>query len=529
VLNNTAYTHPVHLPYQYKSLPGYHIPQPTGSLSHSPLSETHRERGGPAPCPNAQRQSHESKPEHMSHTSPVSEPSKDDVLRTESGSLSEKKRPRVDDDSHLSKERDLVRPRPLSWRPSAPVEPPLQAAQLRSIGVHSILNSPAKSAPPRLVSPAGDSLSLARHRSSVPPSSAPASHVRLPSSPSIHHAKRPSLSPGLMNRQIISPVSPTARFVGSAGPYARNPSTVQSPLAQASRPGLYGLASGSPLPLEIAPANQKHPSETIAPVSVSIHSTPNFHSRRTSANLTPTPSSQETSPTTPVSIYSPFGRSSPAIAGLPIPQSAPPFANPSIYGTAEPVSRLPSVAGDRPAGDEQNAPPLPGMIPCILDLKSGSSSQAEKRKANSDASRRFRNRKRNEMQMEQKITAQQDEIRKQQEVLLKQAQEIRELMQQRDHYRSERDFYREHVNRLVPPGQLPARPPSPQAYRSISEREAETAWSGAEARGAVNATGESAGKPAASNAVPGPFVRQENWHNSHAYPVASEPHMMSHR
>jgi hypothetical protein len=113
--------------------------------------------------------------------------------------------------------------------------------------------------------------------------------------------------------------------------------------------------------------------------------------------------------------------------------------------------------------------------------------------------------------------------------LLKQAQEIRELMQQRDHYRSERDFYREHVNRLVPPGQLPARPPSPQAYRSISEREAETAWSGAEARGAVNATGESAGKPAASNAVPGPFVRQENWHNSHAYPVASEPHMMSHR
>ncbi|RHZ53221.1 hypothetical protein CDV55_100698 [Aspergillus turcosus] len=464
----------------------------------------------------------------MSHTPPVSDPSKDDVLRTESCSWSEKKRSRVDDDSHSSEERDLVRPRPLSWRPSAPVEPPLQAAQLRSIGVHSILNSPAKSAPPCLVSSGGDSL-MARHHSSVPPSSsAPSFHVRLPSSPSIHHAKRPSLSPGLMNRQSISPVSPTARFVGSAGPYARKSSTVQSPLAQESRPGLYGLTSGSPLPLEIAPVNPKHASETIVPAPLSIHSTPNFHSRRTSANPTPTPSSQETSPTTPVSIYSPFGRSSPAIAGLPIPQSAPSFANQPRYGTAEPVSRLPSVAGDRPAGDEQNGPPLPGMIPCILDLKSGSSSQAEKRKANSDASRRFRNRKRNEMQMEQKITAQQDEIRKQQEALLKQAQEIRELMQQRDHYRSERDFYREHVTRLVPPGQLPARPPSPQAYRSIPEREAETTWSGAETRGAVNATGGPAGNPPASNAVSGLSIRQENWHNSHSYPVTSEPHIMSH-
>ncbi|KAF7184353.1 hypothetical protein CNMCM7691_005105 [Aspergillus felis] len=465
----------------------------------------------------------------MSHTPPASDPLKDGSLRTESCSVSEKKRPRVDDDSHSTEVRGLVRPRPHSWRPSAPVEPPLQAAQLRSIGVHSILNSPAKPAPTCLVPSGGDNLSLARHQSSVPPpSSAPASHVRLHSSPTlrlaspaIHHAKRRSLSPGSVDRQILSPVSPTARFVGAGGPYARKHSTIQSPLAQESRPGLYRLSSGSPLPLENATVNPNHASETIAPVPVSSHSTPTFHSRGTSVNPTPTRSSQDRSPTTPLSIYGPLGRASPAIAGMPIPQSAPSFANPPRYGTAEPVSRLSSVGGDRPAGDEQtsmggptNAPPLPGMIPCILDLKSGSSSQAEKRKANSDASRRFRNRKRNEMQMEQKITAQQDEIRKQQEALHKQAQEIRELMQQRDYYRSERDFYREHVTRLVPPGQLPARPPSPQAYRSIPEREAETTWSAAESRGAMNATGGSPGKATASNAVSGLSVRRDNWHNN---------------
>ena len=82
----------------------------------------------------------------------------------------------------------------------------------------------------------------------------------------------------------------------------------------------------------------------------------------------------------------------------------------------------------------------PALIPCVLDMKSGSSSQAEKRKANSDASRRFRNRKRNEVQMEQKITAQQEEMRKQAEILHRHTQEIRALFQEREYYRSERDF-----------------------------------------------------------------------------------------
>ncbi|KAG2418573.1 hypothetical protein HFD88_001674 [Aspergillus terreus] len=107
-------------------------------------------------------------------------------------------------------------------------------------------------------------------------------------------------------------------------------------------------------------------------------------------------------------------------------------------------------------------PPLPGLIPCIVDRKSGSSSQAEKRRANSDASRRFRDRKRNEMQMEQKIAAQQYEIQKQSDTLQRQAQEIQALLQERDFYRDECDFYREHIGRHFPDNQLPVRPASPR-------------------------------------------------------------------
>ncbi|KAE8158978.1 hypothetical protein BDV40DRAFT_291305 [Aspergillus tamarii] len=279
----------------------------------------------------------------------------------------------------------------------------------------------------------------------------------------------------MRSRQIISPVSPSARFVSSGVGYPRKASASQSPLVQETRPGAYTVAPGSPLPVDLVTGQPMTVSGYQPPVPASIHSTPTFHSRRTSANPTPNPSPQETSPTTPISTFSQFGRSSPAATTASGPQPAPSYLHSTPHTTMEPVSRLPSVvAGHKhvseepvvlPSSQAEN-PPYPGMIPCILDLKSGSSSQAEKRKANSDASRRFRNRKRNELQMEQKITAQQDEIRKQTEVLQRQAQEIRALMQERDFYRSERDFYREHVSRLGPSGQIPARPASPRSFQS---------------------------------------------------------------
>lgn len=136
------------------------------------------------------------------------------------------------------------------------------------------------------------------------------------------------------------------------------------------------------------------------------------------------------------------------------------------------------------------------LIPCVLDLKSGSSSQAEKRKANSDASRRFRNRKRNELQMEQKITAQQEEMRKQTDLLHRQTQEIRALAQEREYYRSERDFYREQLGRVLPPSQLPARPASPRALSSVMEKPADRGNESVWQQGAAPATSLPAPIPA---------------------------------
>lgn len=92
------------------------------------------------------------------------------------------------------------------------------------------------------------------------------------------------------------------------------------------------------------------------------------------------------------------------------------------------------------------------MIPVYTDLKSGSRSQALKRKANSDASRRFRNRKKNEMVMENKIS--------------EQAEQLRWMTEERDFYLSERNFWRGQLERAVGPDQLPLRPLSPRYIAS---------------------------------------------------------------
>ncbi|PYI04043.1 hypothetical protein BO78DRAFT_388820 [Aspergillus sclerotiicarbonarius CBS 121057] len=513
VLASVPYSHPVHSSPPYHSLPGYHLAQPAGSLSHQAAlheSPALLEREGAPQCPRSFRRSIKRESELMSSTLAVSSP--DGARQAEDHGTFDRKRPRPDDDSASSDGPDPVRPRPLSWHPSAPVEPSMKSTQLRSIGVESILNPPSKAA---VVAAENGREGLT---SQLPTASS--SHARLPSSPSVHlpspslhPAKRLSSSPAMRSHQAIAPASPSARFV-AAGGYPQKLGVSQSPLAHASRLASYSTAPGSPLSIDPV-SGQPIPTSThpaVAPIS--IHSTPTFHSRRTSANPTPAPSSQETSPTTPVSAYSQLGRSSPAVSAAPLAQNTPSFLGTSPYGTpGEPATRLPSVmAGPRHTGEEADAvggppvnPPYPGMIPCVLDLKSGSSSQAEKRRANSDASRRFRNRKRNELQLEQKIAGQQDEIRKHTEALQRQAQEIRSLLQERDFYRSERDFFRDHVTRLVPAGQLPTRPASPRALRpsfeTASEREREATWHASEASRKVETTSGPGSKlaPAPSN------------------------------
>ncbi|PYH47327.1 uncharacterized protein BP01DRAFT_380549 [Aspergillus saccharolyticus JOP 1030-1] len=385
---------------------------------------------------------------------PVSAPSTSDARSSESRNALERKRPRPDDDSDAS---EHIRLRPLSWQSSDPLGYALNSTtQPRPIGVESILNLPSK------VPAIKSENSREGYGEGLSTASAPhLQHTRHPSSPTVHlpssssHPAKRLSSPGLRNHHpLIAPASPSARFAPPTGSYGLKPGPVRSPLSQSSRLSSHSRDPSSPQFVDSGPGHpvSTSPHTASAPVlaPVSVQPTPAFHNRQASGNHTPHSSSQETSPTTPVSTYSHYGRSSPAIAAAPPPHASP-FG--STYATGELASRIPSALGVPQSGDEAAEPPPPGKILCYLDVKSGSSQQAEKRKANSDASRRFRNRKRNELQMEQKITAQQEDLRKQSEALQRREQEIRALIQERDFYHAERDFFRDHfISPVFRPG-----------------------------------------------------------------------------
>lgn len=533
---SAPYANSVHSAPPCHSLSGYQIAHhhhhSTASPSLSrPESPAFLERGGARPCPSVSGlSSHRDTKVPMSHTRSSSDssdgappasapPAAATVTPTEAIQSPASKKRKAPVDSQSPEAEDSRRRRPVSWHPSGPVEPRFAPMQLPPIAVPSILN-PAKEA--AAGGSGRDTLGMQQMLgSSRPPlPSSPAPRLVHPSM--AHPAKRLSLSPGLKQRPLITPVSPSARFVGAAGSYSGKKGTAHhSPLAHESRPGVYSTP-GSPLPMDpVLVPSTGAPAGGPPPTSTSVQSTPTFHSRRTSAGPTPNLSPQETSPSTPQSIYSQFGRSSPALTGMSGPPSVPSILHSSPYGVAD-SGRLPPVAASQryPAeasqsgtsgahADPSSSSSQPGMIPCTLDLKSGSSTQAEKRKANSDASRRFRNRKRNELQMEQKITAQQEEMRKQADILQQHAQEIRTLTQERDYYRRERDSYREQLGRFIPPSQLPARSVSPRPLSSAVEKSTdngnESVWKHSTAPSTT--LPDPAGLPSAATMAPVPATR----------------------
>lgn len=87
------------------------------------------------------------------------------------------------------------------------------------------------------------------------------------------------------------------------------------------------------------------------------------------------------------------------------------------------------------------------MIPVTIDLRSGSRSLAEKRKANSDASRRFCNRKKNEATLEQRVNQLNEQLQF--------------LTEKRDFYHNERNFFRDALSEHIGVAQMPPRSPSP--------------------------------------------------------------------
>lgn len=395
--------------------------------------------------------------------------------------------------------RPPLRARPQSWHPYGPVEPPLELSTSRSIGVHAILNPPTQAADP--ASSTREPLSLAGP-SSPRPRQGPS-----PTTRSTRHMAQP-LSPRSRSRPPLNPASPPPRFIGSGRTSGRS-SVSHSPLVpQEPTLGLPPPASTSPLPLD-----PLRPAPSLPGAHPPVQPMPNVQSRRTSIGLGLLPtSSQRASPVTQTSSYNHFGTlpgtgvSSPSTA--PTPHSA--------YMTTESINRgTPATAGPRSKAEDSGSTGTPGssasaslgaLIPCALDLKSGSTSQAEKRKANSDASRRFRNRKRNEMQLEQRLNAQQDEIQRHVETIRRQSEDLRFIAQQRDHYHFERDFFRDQLGRSMSLSQLP-RPPTPHSQASPGDTVA-SAWAG----------------PASSTQTPGSSAqeiadstRQSSWPETPAY------------
>ncbi|KAJ5467778.1 hypothetical protein N7475_005530 [Penicillium sp. IBT 31633x] len=403
------------------------------------------------------------------------------------------------------------RPRPQSWHPYGPVEPPLESSS-RPIGVHAILNHPSQAMAELTALSGREVLSL----------------------PGLASSPRPSqpVSPRSHSRPLMNPASPSARFVGGSGRASGQSSVIQSPLVP--HEPLLGSrlpATSSPLPLETGLRSIASLTGSQPPALTSLHSTSGLHSRRTSAGPGPltNPSSQEASPNQPYATFSPYG-ASPTVANVSPPPNTSSYPPGPPYITVDPLARsIPTTKGPRSqpdqaptrAGTPQGSPLSVGMIPCVLDMRSGSSSQAEKRKANSDASRRFRNRKRNEMQLEQRLSAQQEEIQRSLETVRRQSEELRSLVQQRDHYHSERDFYREHLGRTMSLSTLPPRPSSPRPAQTTLSPTTETGtsatWSGADAARSASGTQPAGAGPAPQGRMVESVQPQPGWPASPPY------------
>jgi hypothetical protein len=348
-----------------------------------------------------------------------------------------------------------------SWHPSPVVEPVPEPTQPRLLGVHTILNPPdaaASNVQARRISRevSDGSLPAASRPSQQRKSLSPAARFARPSAQHLR-VDRP-LSPGTRPRRIITPVSPAARL-GKFNTFPGKINVSESLFVQEPPPGIFNVPPGVPLSTEPTSNPNMMLSGRLPPSQPSRHSTPTFHSRRTSLGLQTNPSSQDNSPSTPHSSYSQFGQSSPILAQGLLQLPGPSSLEPPLF-PMDSLNRLSANIGGQKYGEDlpvpgapQDVAPFPGMIPVEIDLKSGSRSQAEKRKANSDASRRFRNRKKNELALEQKLKSQ--------------AEELRMVLEEREFYRAERDFFRESLGQLT---QLPTRPPSPRHFRPVSEQ-----------------------------------------------------------
>lgn len=358
---------------------------------------------------------------------------------------------------------ELTPPGSTGWqRPDYAEKGPLSVPP-RSIGMQAILN-PSSHPPLETVKRHRSRESLDSPVSASPSSSTPLQTTPSPVVPSTHSDQsryqldRPPWSPRIQQRRILTPRSPAVR-AASLGSRLNPvvPGTITSPFVQSPQQSVSLHAEPQTRPnleplLTTSPATARY---SFGPGTKGL--TPGPYEQRPGLLRS---RSQDTSPSTPQSSYSQFSQPSPGLGPTlmqqPVPtpsQQAPgvgneqgrpgyPFESEASY----------QVEGGFLGGTPQMAAAVAtseGKIPVTIDRDSGSKKAAERRRKNSCASKRFRQRKKaGELE--------------QMQAMKKQADEIKFLMEERDFYRVERDFYRDLHGRTVGVGALPARPLSPR-------------------------------------------------------------------
>ncbi|KAI7968124.1 hypothetical protein EIK77_000232 [Talaromyces pinophilus] len=345
-------------------------------------------------------------------------------------------------------------------------------------GIHSILN-PIKAGNSHV----DDQISQESNNKNVP------AIVELPRppSPQRHSASSPllasisksisakpylqgsSVSPSYPPCHIITPVSPTLRHAsvgrnnhintGSVGA-AGNSGTSADKVTVSQLPFVQELSTGFC-------STPRHGPGSSGPTAISIeYSSASRYSPKSAISipgqnplLATYLNPQTCNPSTPHSTFSSFATSPSITSGILPPLGQAASLSPSVdsrYGD-DPNSKVAYPGPTDLLGQAGNQVQYGGgpMIPVTIDLKSGSRSQAEKRKANSDASRRFRNRKKNEAALEQKI----DQLNEQLQI----------LTEERDFYRNERDFFRDTLSEHIGVAQMPPRPASPAPSRRYTQ------------------------------------------------------------
>lgn len=340
----------------------------------------------------------------------------------------------------------------------------------RSIAMQSILNPLDVSIEPR-----------SRHGSREPfesPRSAPASpssNIRPPVD-TLLPFDQPGLSPRTQTGSIFIPRSP-GRAASLGGRFNSVPGTMnvtQSPFVQSPQPQTFSTEhTGRIIPESFTGAGSnrfQYGGGGGRMRSVS------FFAEHRSAHVGSRPHSQDTSPSTPQSTYSPFSQTPPSsrphYAQQPPPHPPPPFPHTLPPPAGRPVGEssrpllLSEGASTHPSeiGYQQPPPKNPldsgsTLIPVSIDLESGSRKADSKRKKNSEASKKFRERKK----------AGEAE---QQHRLERQADEIKFLKEERDFYLAERDFFRDLYGRN-PGFSAQSRPPSPRLRRRPPEAQSQ--------------------------------------------------------